>query len=74
MENKRPTQCDKVIQYIKDFGSITTLEAVIDLGILRLGARISELRARGIKITDKWENVTNRYGEKTEIKRYYLDN
>lgn len=72
MGNKRPTQCDRIIQYIKDFGSITTLEAFTELGIVRLGARISELRKDGVKIADKPETVKNRYGEKCHIKRYYL--
>lgn len=72
MEHRRPTQCERIIQYIKDFGSITTLEAIKDLGVLRLGARISELRKRGVQIADKPEVVKNRYGEKCHIKRYYI--
>lgn len=72
MENKRPTQCDRIIIYIKDFGSITTLEAFTELGIVRLGARISELRAKGLPIDDKPEIVKNRYGESCHIKRYFL--
>ena len=72
MRNSRPNQCDRVIQYIKDFGSITTLEAFTELGIVRLGARISELRKNGVKIEDKPETVKNRYGEKCHIKRYYI--
>lgn len=72
MSHSRPTQCDRVIEYIKDFGSITTLEAFTELGIVRLGARISELRKNGVKIEDKTETVKNRYGEKCHIKRYYI--
>lgn len=72
MSHSRPNQCDRVIQYIKDFGSITTLEAFTELGIVRLGARISELRKSGVKIEDKPETVKNRYGEKCHIKRYYI--
>lgn len=29
------TQCDKIIRYIKDFGSITTMQAFQDLGVTR---------------------------------------
>lgn len=43
-KNKRPTQVERIKKYIKDFGSITTLEAFTELGIVRLGARISEMR------------------------------
>lgn len=66
------SQNDRIIAYIKDFGSITTLEAFTELGVVRLGARISELRRNGVPIEDKPETVKNRYGEKCHIKRYYI--
>lgn len=72
MRNKRPTQCERIIRYIKDYGSITTLEAFTELGVVRLGARISELRRRGISIIGENETVKNRYGEKCHIKRYRI--
>lgn len=72
MSHKRPTQCTRIIQYIKDFGSITTLEAFTELGVVRLGARISELRKSGMKIIGENETVINRYGEPCHIKRYYI--
>lgn len=72
MRNKRPTQCQRIIRYIEDFGSITTLEAFTELGVVRLGARISELRKGGVPIVGKNEAVKNRYGEQCHIKRYFL--
>lgn len=72
MSNKRPTQCVRIQKYIEDFGSITTLEAFTELGIVRLGARISEMRSRGVPIIGKDEVVKNRYGEKCHIKRYFI--
>jgi hypothetical protein len=72
MSHKRPTQCTRIIQYIKDFGSITTLEAFTELGVVRLGARISELRKSGMKIIGENVTVKNRYGEPCHIKRYYI--
>lgn len=66
------TQCDRIVKYIKDFGSITTFEGFTELGIARLGARISELRKSGVKITDKIEHTKNRYGEPCHYKRYYI--
>ena len=70
--NKKPTQCDRILRYINDFGSITTRDAFMDLGIMRLGARISELRSAGYDITDKLEKGVNRYNEKVCYKRYFL--
>lgn len=70
--NKRPTQVDRILDYIKEFGSITTLEAMTEIGCLRLGARISEMRKSGIDIKDEQVCVKNRYGEKCYIKKYSL--
>lgn len=39
------TQTERIYEYLKEYGSITALEALRDLGIMRLGARIFELRA-----------------------------
>lgn len=66
------TQCEKVMQYMQEFGSITTLEAFKDLGITRLSARIHDLRDAGIEIIAESVPVTNRYGEKIHCTRYSL--
>lgn len=44
---KRPTQRERVVNYIKANGSLTRYEAVYELGIFELAARISELEERG---------------------------
>ena len=50
---KKMTQCQRIIQYIRDFGSITNRDASFDLGILNFGARISDLRRQGIHLTEE---------------------
>lgn len=73
--NQRPAQAQRVLQYMKDFGSITQLDALKDLGIMRLGARIFELRKKnGVEIESEFVTVKNRYGEPCAIKKYYLSN
>lgn len=67
----KPTQNERILDYIAEFGSITQLEALQDLGIMRLASRISDLKRLGYPITSKVETVKNRYGEKCHIKRYY---
>lgn len=62
----------RVFDYMTDFGSITTLQAYVDLGETRLSARIFELRDKGVNVSSDWENVKNRYGEKRHVKRYYI--
>lgn len=37
------TQKDRIINYIREFGSITSWEAYQDLGVMQLGARIDQL-------------------------------
>lgn len=72
MENSRPTQAQRILQYIEDFGSITQFEALKDLGVMRLASRVSELKKNGYPITGKMDTVYNRYGEKCNVKRYSL--
>lgn len=44
-------QTDKVYAYMEKNGSIDPLRAFNDLGILRLAARIADLKAAGVQIT-----------------------
>ena len=69
---KRLTQSQRVLKYLNDFGSITSLEAYRDLGIIQLPRRIYDLRQSGINIKSDWQVVINRYNEKTQIKRFYI--
>lgn len=71
--NTRPTQCDRIKDYMNDFGSITQLDALKDLGVMRLASRISEMRKKGIGITSTMETAKNRYGETVKYKRYYFE-
>lgn len=68
----KTTQKDRILEYIRNFGSISSFEAYADLGITQLGARIDKLKKEGFKFRTEWESKTNRFGEKTEYKRYYL--
>lgn len=63
-------QTDRVLAYIREFGSITQYEAMTDLGVMRLASRISDLKRQGYVITGNMEPVKNRYGEKCYVKRY----
>lgn len=69
----KPTQNERIIKYIEQFGSITQLEALRDLGVMRLASRISDLKRLGYPITSKTETVKNRFNENVSIKRYSLE-
>lgn len=68
------TQKERIINYIKEFGSITSLDAYKDLGITQLGARIDGLKKDGYIFKTEWESGKNRYGDKIDYKRYFLEN
>ena len=67
------TQAQRVLQYMEDFGSITQLEALNDLGVMRLASRISDLKKDGFPIRSEIVSVKNRYGEHCNIKKYSLE-
>lgn len=64
------TQTDRVLDYLRQFGSITALEALRDLGIMHLSSRITELRRMGYPVERDMIEVKNRFGEKTRVARY----
>lgn len=73
MENSKPNQNERVLEYIREYGGITQFEATTRLGVSRLASRICDLRKRGHAITGKTVRVKNRYGESCNIKRYSLE-
>lgn len=66
------TQRERVIQYIKDFGSITRAEGFTQLGIVELPARICELERMGYEFDRETVFSENRYGEKVCFTKYSL--
>ena len=66
------TQCEKVLEYMKGFGSITPLEAMQDIGCMRLAARIADLREQGHPIGRRMKTSKNRYGRDVTFAEYYL--
>ncbi len=44
---KKQSQCNRIMQYMHDFGSISTREAFDDLGVTRLSGRIYDLKKTG---------------------------
>lgn len=68
----KTTQCERVLKYIEDFGSITSLQAVSDLGCMRLASRINDLKRMGISIRKRSVKAKNRYGETVYFAEYYF--
>lgn len=70
---KHPTQCARLLAHIELFGGISTMEAIIDLGIVNPAARVSELKARGIAVKTDKRAAVNRFGEPCYYAYYTLD-
>lgn len=68
----KSTQCEKVLAYMRQFGSITQLQALQDIGCMRLASRISDLRQQGIAIGRRIKTTKNRYGDSVSFAEYYL--
>jgi hypothetical protein len=70
----KTNQCELILQYLNDFGSITTFESYTELGITRLPSRIFDLKQRGYKFEEEWVSKKNRYGKMISFKKYILQN
>lgn len=66
------TQCERIVEYMQMFGSISPLEAFRDLGITKLATRISEMRKTGMTFEQEYVKSKNRFGEDVYFMRYYL--
>lgn len=62
------TQKERVLDYLKIYKTITSLECVYRLNIVDLQHAIMELRKDGYKITDEWQHT-----ETSSFKRYKLE-
>lgn len=73
-ENKRQTQCQRVLDYIDRFGGITSMGALHAFGCARLASRISDIESKsGLKFKRTREQVATRLGGKATIVRYSCD-
>lgn len=66
------TQCDRILRHLKDYGSITSMEAMQEYGIMRLASRINDLRRSGVAIQSETVTGKNRYGEPTHYAVYKI--
>lgn len=67
------SQENKVINYMREYGSITQLDALREFGCMRLASRISSLRKKGYSIISELETSKNRYGETIKYSRYRME-
>ena len=66
------TQKDRVLDHLKEHGTITSWEAIQNYGITRLSEYIRQLRLDGYMIASNWTENINRYGDKVRYVIYEL--
>lgn len=67
------THRDKILDWFTRRDTITPMEALTDLGIYRLGARIKELRDAGHLIRTELITVSTRDGGTAHPARYHYE-
>ena len=71
--NSDPTQCKQILEYIEEYGSINPMQALSDLGIMRLASRISELNKAGYNIKSRITPFVTRLGRKSNYAQYSME-
>lgn len=66
------TQCERIIQYIEENGSITQLDALREFGCMRLASRMCDIKRMGYIVKNTMETSKNRYGEPIRYARYSI--
>lgn len=66
------THYTRLLEYLKEFGNVTSLAAIRDLGNTRLSATIFQLRKDGHNIISEDLIVRNRWGNNTTVSLYKL--
>lgn len=71
------SQNEMVLRFMETRGPITPMAAKDDLGIMRLAARISDIRnGRGVprhRVCDRYVTVKNKRNQDCRVKSYWLD-
>ncbi len=71
--DKKTTHYDRVLQYLQDFGEITSWDAIREFGNTRLSATIYLLRKDGWQIKTEFKADKNRYGDPVSYAVYKLE-
>ena len=66
------SQETEIIEYIRKHGSITTRQAMLDLGVFRLASRICDIRRHGVKVESEMIDVPARDGKTAKVARYTI--
>lgn len=74
MSEKKISKTERVLNHLREHGSITSLEAIELYGATRLSAIIYNLRNRGYDIVTMNMPFVDRFGSKSIYGKYILNN
>lgn len=66
------TQAQRLLEHLK-VAPITPMQAWVQLGIYRLGARVFDLKKQGHSISTTLVDVQNQFGETCRVAQYRLE-
>ena len=67
------TQSEMILEILESDGRITPLDALKELGCMRLSARIYDLRKLGYNIKKRIRTSVNRFGNYVQFAEYYME-
>lgn len=73
MATRAVTQCERIIQYIDENGSINQMEALREIGCMRLASRMCDIKKMGYPVRRTMEVSKNRYGEPVHFAKYFIE-
>ena len=73
MSEKKTNKTEQVLEHLKNYGCITSLESIELYGATRLSAIIFNLRKHGYKIDTVDVPFTDRFGSKSVYGKYILN-
>jgi len=71
ISNEKTTQCDDLLLYLNTHGSIRPMNALFELGIYRLAARIYDLEKKGHRIPRNMVTGIAKNGRRYAVMEYY---
>ena len=66
------SQNTRLLDHLMSADSVTPMQALGELGIYRLAARINDLKNKGHSITKRTVTVSNRFGEDCRVAEYSI--
>lgn len=69
---RKNNQVQRMLRHMREYGSITSIEAMQEYGIARAASRIHDIKQLSYDIETTTETGRNRYGERVHYARYSL--